>query len=243
MRAGAWVLALVLGWSAGTAGAETGTERLARQVVAAQPALAGPLLEARVACGAADRLCLARHLARHAPTLARLTPAPHQDTDTIRWAATRPSVRLAGSTITIDGFGRKVRPELAAALALLDEERPFTVDLRANGGGDIERMRQAAELLTATAGLAIETVCTDGGHMREPLRPKATRFQVERVIIGPGTASAGLLLAALLQAQGAVVEGGDPGMRTVMSKAVLSVDHDWRLVVATGRSRIVRRDL
>ncbi len=243
MRAGARLLALALCWSAGTAGAETGTERLARQVAAAQPALAGPLLEARAACGEADRLCLARHLVEAAPTLARLAPAPHQDTDTIRWAATRPSVRLAGSTITIDGFGRKVRPELAATLALLDEGQPFTVDLRANGGGDIERMRQAAELLTSRADLAIETVRGDGERVREPVRPAAARFRVERVIIGPGTASAGLLLAALLEAEGAVVEGGDPGTRTVMSKAVLSVDHDWRLVVATGRSRIVRRDL
>lgn len=243
MRAGARLLALALCWSAGAAGAETGTERLARQVAAAQPALARPLLEARAACGAADRLCLARHLVEAAPTLARLAPAPHQDTDTIRWAATRPSVRLAGSTITIDGFGRKVRPELAATLALLDEGQPFTVDLRANGGGDIERMRQAAELLTSGADLAIETVRGDGERVREPVRPAAARFRVERVIIGPGTASAGLLLAALLEAEGAVVEGGDPGTRTVMSKAVLSVDHDWRLVVATGRSRIVRRDL
>ena len=145
MRAGARLLALALCWSAGAAGAETGTERLARQVAAAQPALARPLLEARAACGEADRLCLARHLVEAAPTLARLAPAPHQDTDTIRWAATRPSVRLAGSTITIDGFGRKVRPELAATVALLDEGQPFTVDLRANGGGDIERMRVPIE--------------------------------------------------------------------------------------------------
>lgn len=229
-----------LAWSGIAVAAETGPERLARQVVAAQPALVGPLSKAWAACGGADRLCLARHLVEAAPKLARLAPASHQDTDIIRWAVTRPSVRLAGGTLLIDRFGRKASLELEAALAGLGGAEALVVDLRANRGGDIGRMRQVAELLTAQAGFLIETAMADGRHLRMPVRPKARRFRVERVVIGPETASAGLLLAALLEAEGAVVEGGDPASRTVERKVVLAVDHAWRLVVATGSSRILR---
>ncbi len=242
MRAGAsaaaLALALALAW--GGAAAETGAARLARQVVLAQPALRVPLAEAQAACGTGDRLCLARHLARSAPALARLLPAEPQDTDTIRWAATRPSVRLEGATLEIGRFGRTASFELLAALARLDVETPLAVDLRANRGGDIDRMRRVAELLTAEPGLVIETVVGHGRHLQMPVRPKALRSRVERVIIGPRTASAGLLLAALLEAGGAVVEGGDPAVRPVERKVVLAVDHDWRLVVVAGPSRILR---
>jgi hypothetical protein len=121
------------------------------------------------ACGT-DLLCAARRIVAEAEGRARLERRGHPDTDTIRWATTRPSLGAAAQAhdgrrlVVLERFGRKVEWELRASLAEPDRDRGLVLDLRNNHGGDFGRMLRVAGLFTGPRPEALYLVDDGGRH-------------------------------------------------------------------------------
>ena len=195
----------------------------------------------RQACGD-DVVCAAETIARQ-DWRARLEPARHPDSDTIRWAKTRRSAFDLGLApdgrrrIALDGFGRKVEAELAAALA--SGGAGVILDLRANRGGDFARMLKIAGRFTGSVPGALRLVAAD--HMRPvdlpaPEGPPAA--VAVTVLVGPETASSGEVLAALLRRYaGARVLGQRTAGKDYLLH-IVPLDQDWRLLVPGARIEV-----
>lgn len=237
------VTATLASWAA-PAAAEPAAERLIRQIVGLRPDLAAAAEMAAARCAGAEPLCLALDLRRTIPGEIRLQRREHPDTDTIRWAKTSPSLTFEPESdppvIRLDRFGRKVLSELEAVLGEIGTS-PVIIDLANNRGGDFGRMLQVAGRLGSTAQI-VETSYGGRAIRSEPVPASGAPVAIDSVRIGPATASAGRLLADLLDAGGVPLEGESTARGSVTRKAVLTVDHDWRLVLATGEMRAARAE-
>ena len=187
--------------------------------------------------------CAAELIATHVPA-ARLMRVRHPDTDSIRRARTAPSVtaverRADGSLLlALARFGRTADREVVDALAAAGHGGPprLVLDLRANAGGDLDRMRRVACLFTGPKAAALRLVGRDGMTaiaLPEPLR--AIETAALDVLIGPGTASSAEILAALLRRHaGARLVGARTRGKDRLTR-LIPVDHDWRLAIPAER--------
>lgn len=224
--------------AAGPAAAGDALDRILAQVAAASGAALPSRAALTSACGS-DLACSARRLVAVLGSRAWLLPAAHPDTDTIRWVATRPSLRVARADglvrIELLRFGRKVMPELAAAVG----EEAYVLDLRQARGGRFERMLEVAGFFLGPRPEALALVAD--GRARWVDLPAAA-FRGPRplaVQIGAATASAAEVLAALLVAHGgATLCGVEPSAGVATLKAVVPVDHDWRMLVERARIEV-----
>ena len=199
------------------------------------------------ACGS-DLPCSARRLVDVLGGAARLVPVAHPDTDTIRWARTRPSLRLQPEDgrlrIEVLHFGRKIMPELAAAVAEAGGDQVYVLDLRQVRGGRFARMLAVAGFFLGPREKALALVGEGGTVWVDLPAPAARGPRLAAVRIGAATASAGEVLAALLVAHGNVALcGSAPSAGAAALKTVIPVDHDWRLLVERARIEVPPVDL
>ena len=208
---------------------------------AALPAALGEEIERR--CPAAGTRCAAQLIADGLPA-ARLVPVDHPDTDTIRRAHTVPSLSVVerrgdgALVVVLDRFGRTADREIADALAAHAPER-LVLDLRANGGGDFDRMRRVASLFTGPRKGAIRLLGREGARdvaLPAPLRAIG-EFEID-VLIGPGTASSAEVLAALLRRHAGARLIGKPTLGKDWLTRLVPVDHDWRLAIPAERIEV-----
>jgi hypothetical protein len=221
------------------------------RILAATAAASGAALPSRsalIAACDADLACSARRLVEALGGRARLLPVAHPDTDTIRWVETRPSLRVRrddrGLRIELLRFGRKVMPELAAALGEAGGDQAYLLDLRQAQGGSFTRMLEVAGFFLGPRRHALALVGA-GGTTWLDLPAAAVRGPQPAVVrIGSATASAAEVLAALLAAHGgAALCGLEPSAGEAALKAVIPVDHDWRLLVEQARIEVPTVDL
>ena len=202
---------------------------------------AGAELEQR--CGA-DALCAAELIAAAFGGRAVFEAVDHPDSDTIRLAATRPSLgpvrRLAGGHVIVplERFGRRAVQELLAAIAGAGAERVI-LDLRANHGGGLDRMLRVAALFTGPVDDAL-WVAERGGRRGLAIPTGVARLDLAAltVLIGRQTASSAEILAALLRRHaGAEVAGRRSFGKDYLLRAI-PVHHDWRLLIPAGRVEV-----
>jgi hypothetical protein len=239
---------------------------LAALLLAAAPAAAGDALErilhaTAAASGAAlpsrgvliaacrdDLVCSAHRLVEALGPGARLLPVAHPDTDTIRWVETAPSLLLhredGAPRIELLRFGRKIMPELAAAFGAAGGAQAYVLDLRQAQGGSFARMLEVAGFFLGPQPSALALVGAGGTTWLDLPAPAARGARPAAVRIGAATASAGEVLAALLAAHGgAALCGSEPSAGAATLKAVIPVDHDWRLLVERARIEVPAIDL
>jgi Peptidase family S41 len=220
------------------AAADDALDRILAETAAASGAPLPSRGELTEACGS-DLHCSAERLVEVLGPRARLLPVAHPDSDTIRWVETQPSLSVTRADgvvrIALSRFGRKVMPELAAAVGA----EAYVLDLRAAQGGRFERMLQVAGFLLGPREKALALV-EGGGRRWLDLPATAERGRRPRVVqIGAATASAAEVLAALLVADGgAVLCGAGPSAGAAALKAVVPVNHDWRLLVERARIEV-----
>ena len=222
-------------------------DRILDQTAAASGAPLPPRSALIAACGS-DLLCSARRLVEALGRGARLQPVAHPDTDTIRWALTRPSLRIRREDgvlrVEVLRFGRKIMPELAAAFAPAGADRAAILDLRQVRGGRFARMLEVAGFFLGPRRNALALVGANGTTWLDLPAPAARGPRLAAVRIGAATASAGEVLAALLAAHGgAVLCGRAASAGDAALKAVIPVDHDWRLLVERARIEVPAVDL
>jgi hypothetical protein len=210
---------------------------LAETAAAARAAL--PSRGALIGVCGSDLHCSAQRLVEALGPRARLERVAHPDSDTIRWVETRPSLRVtrAAGVVRIEllRFGRKVMRELAAAVG----DEAYLLDLRRAEGGRFERMLEVGGLLLGPREKALALV-EGGGTRWLGLPAAAMRGRPPLAVqVGAATASAAEVLAALLVAHGgAVLCGSEPSAGAAALKAVVAVDHDWRLLVERARIEV-----
>lgn len=196
----------------------------------------------RARCGD-DALCVARQLAARPADRFVLRPAAPPDSDRIRWAVTRPSLVEARPLhdgrfyLRLDRFGRKAEAELRTAF---DEQAggplALHLDLTQNGGGDFGRMLRIAAGFAGPAPDALRLVGAAGEVSRAlPEVPAFGAVCDLTVEVGPGTASSGEVLAALLvRHAGAALVGETTAGKDYLLR-VLPVDQEWQLLVPAER--------
>ncbi len=185
-----------------------------------------------------DLLCAAHRLVEVLGPRARLEAVRHPDSDSIRGVKTQPSVLRSEPLgedlflIELARFGRKAVAEVQAGLAAAEGRSTLRLDLRRNGGGDLDGMLRVAALFTGPVDGAVELA----GHWRvrrlaipDSARPPwPGRLEV---VVGPETASSAEFLAALLRVHaGARLLGGRSYGKDYLLR-VVPVTHDWRLLV------------
>ncbi len=208
--------------------------------------------EVRRGCGV-DALCAARRIAAASGGRGYLERVTRPDSDSIRWARSQASVttvrRLADGRglVALDRFGRKASGELRAALAALrkaGEELHLVLDLRGNGGGDLGRMMRTAALFTGDTKDAIYLVGkTAKKSLDLELEGSVETLAGLTVLVGPGTASSGEILAALLYRHAAADLVGQRTAGKDTLTRVVPVDHDWRLLLPAERVEVPGVDL
>jgi hypothetical protein len=228
--------------AAATAAADGGIERL----VAAAASVADDVPGAetlRHRCGA-DVVCAARIVAEVFEGRAVFQRVDHPDTDTIRWAKTQPSVRNLGRlpdgalAVALDRFGRKAARELRAAVAGFGGGR-LVLDLRANRGGDFERMLVVAGLFTGPVAEALYVEGKNGPQPRAiPAAETLGNIAGLTLIVGRETASSGEILAALLRRYADAEILGDRTYGKDHLIRAIPVSHDLQLAVPAGRVRV-----
>lgn len=201
---------------------------------------AGALASWRAACGE-DARCVAERLVAAAPGRVRLVGQRTPDSDTIRWVETRPSVTGIARAddghlrVALSRFGRKVEPELRAALAAA-EGGGVELDLSDNRGGDFGRMLRVAALLLGPRADALTLIGPRGPRpvALPPVAPAAPAGPL-LVRVGPLTASSAEILAALLRRHGgAAIVGRRTAGKDHLTR-VVPVDQRTRLLVAAER--------
>lgn len=230
---------LLLLWG-GSAPAADSVDRLLATLAAS--GAAGSMIDEKVlrqSCGS-DALCAAHAVVDGSGGRMRLEANQHPDSDTIRWVKTRPSVRDLGADasgrrhLAIDRFGRTVTREILAALEGSSTDtgaNSLVIDLRANGGGDFQRMLRVASLFVGPVGDAVRLATPAGTTALDLPTPKA-EIETDRllVLVGPGTASSGEVLAALLRRHaGARVLGERTAGKDYLVR-IFPIDQDWRLL-------------
>ena len=119
----------------------------------------------------------------------------------------------------------------------------LVLDLRANAGGDFDRMRRVASLFAGPRPGAIRLHGREGvTEVPLPVPLRAVEIGALDVLIGPETASSAEVLAALLRRHaGARLVGARTLGKDWLSRLV-PPDHDWRLSIrgrahrSTGRA-------
>ncbi len=201
-------------------------------------AVSGPGVaeQLRRACGD-DPLCVAQRLVAAGEGRARLVQVSHPDSDTIRWVTTEPSVTESrwlsngARLIVLDGFGRKVVPELQAALKGHKAGERVVLDLRGNAGGDLGRMLDVAALFLPGMQNALYIVDDQDRKALHVASGKTLFRGGLTLLVGPGTASSGEVLAALLQRHlGARMLGESTAGKDYLYR-VVPVDQEWRLLL------------
>ncbi len=207
--------------------------------------------EARAAivdsCGPSDLACAAAVIAAHIGPPARLDLVRHPNTDEIRRVTSRPSVSHVGREasgalrVALDRFGRKAERELLGAVTgqsagAVDR---LIIDLRANKGGDFDRMRRVAALFMGPRAGVLRL--TDRAGVRAVATPAPLgRIDVAEleVWVGGQTESSAEILAALLRRHaGAQIRGGRTRGKDYLMR-VIPVDHDWRLLIPAERIEV-----
>lgn len=197
----------------------------------------------RRAC-ADDSLCVAQRIVAAGGRQALLVQVGHPDSDTIRWVTTEPSVTDSrwlsngARLIVLDGFGRKVVPELRAALAGHKAGERMVLDLRGNGGGDLGRMLEVAALFLPGMKNAAYIVDDQGREALTIASGKTVFRGGLTLLVGPGTASSGEVLAALLHRHLGARMLGEPTAGKDYLYRVIPVNQDWRLLLP-GESILV----
>ena len=174
----------------------------------------------------------------------------HPDSDTIRRAYTVPSVTAvawredAALVVVLERFGRTADREIAEAVAARSAAAParLVLDLRANGGGDFDRMRRVASLFTGPRAGAIRLRGRGGvTEVALPVPLHAVETHALDVLIGPGTASSAEVLAALLRRHAGARLVGAPTLGKDWLTRLIPVDHDWRLALPAERIEVPGR--
>jgi len=195
--------------------------------------------EIRDACGSAADVCIAQGIVDAIGPKAALVEVRHPDSDTIRLAATAPSITDLSFPapdilrVRLDHFGRKAEWEVAeAVLAGGDNIQTIELDLRGNSGGDLDRMLRVAALFTgAVVNVLNLTFLTRQEAVS--IAPPITIVEKHRlrVLIGSQTASSAEVLAALLrQHAGAQILGLRSRGKDWLQRLV-AVNHDYRLAL------------
>ncbi len=224
--------------------AETPLARLMAAVARHADLPPGLVAAVDAGCAQHETHCAARLLADALPG-ARLVPIVHPDTDRIRRAVTRPSLatvrRCAGGVLllALDRFGRKADREIADALLSAPHARRLILDLRANEGGDFDRMRRVASLFIGPRDRALRLAGRSGTRwVSLPAPLQVVKTPAIDLLVGPRTASSAEILAALLRRHagarliGAATRGKDRLVR------VIPVDHDRRLLIPGARVHV-----
>ncbi|MCY4049563.1 MAG: S41 family peptidase [Hyphomicrobiales bacterium] len=188
-----------------------------------------------------DVVCAGEALASSLGPHARLERITHPSTDSIRGVETRPSVEVSGENgrrvIRLGRFGRKAVWELREALQGAHET--VIIDLRANRGGDFDRMLRVAGIFCGSVENAVRLV---GENIERwfsiPGEKELHGRRKLQVWIGEQTASSAEVLAALLKLHaGAKLSGEKTFGKNVLLREV-AVAHEWRLLVPSGRLEI-----
>lgn len=224
------------------ASAATPFERLVAAVEAAAGTAVTPAGALASRC-ADDLLCAGRVLATELGPRAHLQRVSHPDSDTIRRVHSRASVvdqRLLGDGalyLKMDHFGRKAMEEIRDAF--LDAGRGGTtpasmvLDLRANPGGDFDRMLRVAGLFTGAVESAL--VLSGPTGQRRVAIPAASWCLPEgvavQVLIGERTASSAEILAALLKKHRHAPLVGTRTFGKTYLHRVVPLTQDWDLYV------------
>ncbi len=239
-------LAVALVLSAPAAAEDHGAlERLLAAVASYAPSSQGVTAEELRRVCRADVLCAAERLVATGDGRVRLERRYHPDTDTIRWARTRASVdrleRLGDGAmlVVLSRFGRKVEPELQAALQQLTNGNRLLLDLRGNRGGDFGRMLRVAGIFTGARPEALFLIDGAGKHsVAIPGHGAPLPARDLTVLVGPRTASSGEILAALLRRYaGAQVLGARTAGKDHLTR-VVPLDQDWRLLLPAERVEV-----
>jgi len=243
IRAGCLAAALLAG---APAAAGDALDRILDQTAAASGAALPSRADLIAACGR-DLACSARRLADVLGPRARLLPVARPDSDTIRWVDTRPSLRIrpedGAIRIEVLRFGRKIMPELVAAFGA-GGDQAWVLDLRQVSGGRFARMLQVAGYFLGPRRNALALVGAGGTSWVDLPAPAARGPRLAAVRVGAATASAAEVLAALLVAHGgAALCGREASAGEAALKAVIPVDHDWRLLVERARIEVPAVDL
>lgn len=191
-------------------------------------------------CGG-NVVCASEALVSSLGPHARLERISHPSTDEIRGVKTRPSVKVSNENgrrvIRLDRFGRKVVWELREALR--DAHETVIVDLRANQGGDFDRMLRVAGMFCGSIEKAVRLA--EGNTERWfPISGKKELRSAQKlqVWVGELTASSAEVLAALLKLHaGAKLSGKRTFGKNILLREV-AVTHEWRLLVPSGRLEI-----
>lgn len=204
-----------------------------------------PLEELKNKCGA-DAVCAAQRIIDAEPR-ARLQRVPAPDTDRIRLQKRTSSVthaewRAGRRHIRLNYFGRNVREELRHALlpvAIKAGVPEVVLDLRCNGGGDVERMLSAAGLFTGPVEQAL-IAKADGASRPLPITSDTPPIFSGRltVRIGPDTASSGEALAALLKKFANARLIGTRTQGKSYSQQVIPVSQRWHLLFPQANLRV-----
>ena len=188
-----------------------------------------------------DVLCAGEAIASSLKPHARLERVVHPSTDVIRGVKTIPSIEFSDENgrrvIRLNRFGRNVIWELREAL-----QKPpgsIAIDLRANQGGDFDRMLRVAGVLCGGVEDAVRLV--EGSAERSfpiPGKGEMHSRQELQVWIGEKTASSAEVLAALLKIHaGAKLLGEKTFGKNILLREV-AVSHEWRLLVPSGRLEV-----
>ncbi len=224
-----------------------GVERLVRDVRAASgPHL--PTLEEVTGRCASDTLCAAQVLAQAIGPRARIEDVRHPSTDQIRWVTSARSVASASVdeailTIRLIRFGRKavpeIRNELETRLTADSEIKTVVLDLRANQGGDLDRMLRVAATFTGPVQNAVRLIGWNGATaLSIPRTDPVFRSLSLRVLVGPETASSAEVLAALLKVHAGAQIIGSATLGKNYVLRVVPVNHDVRLLVPGERIEV-----
>ncbi len=187
-------------------------------------------------CGE-DRLCIARRLAAVEPERYRLVRVRTPDTDSIRWVRTLPSITAVEALgdgrllVRLERFGRRLLPEFEERLP---PGARVVLDLRTHEGGDFGRMLRLARALLGRRP-PVPLLLADGGATPVPLPETASLdLRLEAVLIGPRTASAAEVLAALAARAGVALCGRRSRGKDWLEE-VVPVRQGWQLHVRRGR--------
>ena len=217
-----------------------GIERIHNAVadVSAQPL---PSVKTLASMCGGDAVCAGEALASSLGSHARLERITHPSTDEIRGVKIRPSVEVSDENgrrvIRLVRFGRKAVWELREALR--DARETVTIDLRANQGGDFDRMLRIAGMFCGSVEKAVRLV--EGNNERwfsVPGKKELRGVRKLQVWIGEQTASSAEVLAALLKLHADAKLSGERTFGKNILLREVAVTHEWRLLVPSGRLEV-----
>ena len=229
-----------------TAGSTSEIARLHRTAAEISPHPLPALASLRARCHS-DVLCAAKILAESLAPHGRLQRVATPSSDAIRGVAKQPSLETGAvneqgwMSLRLHRFGRDVMWELRAALNAARKDqgiKGITLDLRANTGGDFDRMLRVAGLFCGQVENAVRLHAKDG--QRSFSIPEGAPLWTGglRVLIGAQTASGAEVLAALLRRySGARLLGERSFGKDVLLREI-AVRHGWRLLLPAGRLEV-----